>query len=471
MQVRWATKRDLEKVKRLAQAHRHELGFVREVVLKEAIANRCLFVAVNNLSSPFNSRPSSELIGFVHFRFCRDGHATIYEIAVASNWRKRGVGKELVKAVTIEAKKRGCHTLRLKCPVNLPANGFYSRLGFVRIGIEDGKERPLAVWELDLRKETFEEQSKAPTFFVTLTHEATEIRKILRLWDESGDKRNPFAHLVFTPLFSKPATVATIRQLKDQRGSTVMFDSGGYQVQTGKATYEELFDRLLRFYRENDWADFYVLPDHVPCSSDSDREVDFKVRETIDFARLFLRMMPSNFAAKAIGVVHGRTGDHVRFCVKAYADMGIRYIGFGSFGTSGPNGTVNMLSQKSLRLLKLVQTLACEYGLRLHIFGIGSPSHLIRLQQSAIVPDSFDSAGWWKAGGFGKVFFPGGRQLHITRLDGHNVTQRGIEREKQRTNHDCPFCADVSQLRRQRIMRVMHNLMAMLETVGRIGKP
>ncbi|MDW8028413.1 MAG: N-acetyltransferase [Armatimonadota bacterium] len=181
MQIRWAKKGDLDKVRILAQAHRNELGFVHEAVLKKAIVENRLFVAVSNSSSSFASHSSSCLIGFVHFRCSRDGHATIYEIAVAPEWRRQGVGKELVKAVIWEAIKRGCRTLRLKCPIDLPANGFYSRLGFVRIAIEDGKKRPLAVWELDLLKENFEGQSKQPTFFVTLTHEATEIRKILCL--------------------------------------------------------------------------------------------------------------------------------------------------------------------------------------------------------------------------------------------------------------------------------------------------
>jgi len=136
----------------------------------------------------------------------------------------------------------------------------------------------------------------------------------------------------------------------------------------GKASYEELFDRLLHFYRENNWADWYVLPDHVLRSTDSDREVEFKVRESIDFARLFVRMMPDDFVAKAVGVVHGRTEDQVRRCIEAYAEMGIRYIGFGSFGTSGPNGTINLVSQRSLKLLRLVQAIAHEVGLRLHLF-------------------------------------------------------------------------------------------------------
>jgi queuine/archaeosine tRNA-ribosyltransferase len=235
-----------------------------------------------------------------------------------------------------------------------------------------------------------------------------------------------------------------------------------------KASYEELFDRLLRFYRENSWADWYVLPDHVPCSTDSEREVEFKVRDSIDFARLFIRMMPDDFVAKAIGVVHGRTADQVRRCIDAYAEMGIRYIGFGSFGTSGPNGTINLISQRSLRLLRLVQTHAHEHGMRVHIFGIGSPSHLIRLAEANITPASLDSAGWWKAGGFGDVFFSDGSRLSVSRTVSKNGTVKGIEQHRRRTVHSCQFCEQPRDLKRHRMMRVMHNLTVLLETVERL---
>jgi queuine/archaeosine tRNA-ribosyltransferase len=206
----------------------------------------------------------------------------------------------------------------------------------------------------------------------------------------------------------------------------------------------------------------------VPHTTDSDEEVDFKVQETIDFGRLFLRRMPYNLRPRALGVVHGRTPDQIRRCVEAYAEMGIRYVGFGSFGTSGPSGSVNLVSKDSLGLLRLTHTLACEYGLRLHVFGIGSPGPLIRIVRAGITPSSFDSAGWWKAAGFGKVFFPEGRQLHVTRVDSWVSTRQGIEQEKERRDHKCPFCTSVTELRHSRIARVMHNLNAMLDTVERV---
>ena len=448
---------DLKTVKAIADACRNELGFVPRVALEEAIREGRVVVAKNRLDQ--------SALGFAHFRCTRYGYATIYEIAIRSEWRGNGVGRELIKALAKIAQKQGMQSLRLKCPIDLPANGFYSGLGFTRITVERGKSRALVVWEKPLPSYSGRPR---PTFFLSLTNDASAIRKVIRLWDESGDPRDPFRYVIFTPLFSSEVTIKLIHQLKEERGSVIVFDSGGYQVQMGKTSYEELFDRLLHFYRKNEWADWYILPDHVPHSADSSREVEFKVRETLDFARLFVRMMPDGFVERAVGVVHGETEDQVRRCVEKYADIGLRYIGFGSFGTSGPNGSVNMVSQKSLGLLGVVQSLVREYNLQLHIFGIGSPIHLVRLARAGISPDSFDSAGWWKAGGFGNIFFPSGHQLHITEMRTAETTLLGIERQKKRSNHECPFCNNLKILRHCRLMRVMHNLAVMLDTAEHV---
>ena len=457
MQVRWAQEKDVEAVKRLADENRSALGFVVRASLEERVHKGGLLVAEQH----------GALVGFVSFHHRRDGWTTIHELCVGDGNRCRGLGRALVLQVEQEALCKRQNGVRLKCPLDLPANGFYARLGFTRVGIEEGKRRPLAIWEKRLRQSA-RPDAHAPNFFLTLTHNASEIRQIHRLWRDSADPRNPFAQVIFTPLFSRPSAINLIRQMKEEQGSVIMFDSGGYQVQMGKASYEELFDRLLRFYRENSWADWYVLPDHVPCSTDSEREVEFKVRDSIDFARLFIRMMPDDFVAKAIGVVHGRTADQVRRCIDAYAEMGIRYVGFGSFGTSGPNGTINLISQRSLRLLRLVQTHAHEHGMRVHIFGIGSPSHLIRLAEANITPASLDSAGWWKAGGFGDVFFSDGSRLSVSRTVSKNGTVKGIEQHRRRTVHSCQFCEQPRDLKRHRMMRVMHNLTVLLETVERL---
>jgi len=40
-----------------------------------------------------------------------------------------------------------------------------------------------------------------------------------------------------------------VRHMRDAWGVSVWFDSGGFFVQQGKIRYEELFTRLLHFYR------------------------------------------------------------------------------------------------------------------------------------------------------------------------------------------------------------------------------
>lgn len=455
--LRKACRGDLDQLTALVKQHRVVFPFLPRAVFEDSIEKQEVIV----------SEDASRILGFVRYHHRKDGITTLHEITVCRSHVLRGVGRSLIQALEKECVSLGQKAIRLKCPLDLPANGFYSHLGFRRISVEDDLKRPLAVWEKPVACSE-RVPRRFPSFFITLTHEAGEIRRILRLWDESGDGRDPFARVIFTPVFSKPATIATIRQLKEERGSEVMFDSGGYQVQMGKVGYEELFGRLLGFYRKNDWADWYVLPDHVPRSTDSDREVEFKVCETLDFARLFLRMMPGDFAAKAVGVVHGRTQEQVRRCIETYTEMGVNYIGFGSFGTSGPNGTVNLVSQKNLLLLRLVQTLARERRLPLHIFGIGSPSHLIRFRRVGVIPHSFDSAGWWKAAGFGNIFFPAGRQLHITAISTAEATLSGMERQKRHSGHECPFCDKPKLLRRSRMKRILHNLAVMLDTVNQV---
>jgi hypothetical protein len=88
------------------------------------------------------------------------------------------------------------------------------------------------------------------------------LRKLLRLWDEGGDPRNPFAAILVTPLFAAPSTLRLIREeLKERRGATVYFDSGGYYVQQGKISFDNLYSSLRSYYQnpENQIGMFYPI--------------------------------------------------------------------------------------------------------------------------------------------------------------------------------------------------------------------
>lgn len=140
--VRSAGCDDLVSVKRMADAHRNELGYLPAAVFQEAIDAGWLLVAVSD----------SELIGFLRFRLRRDHVAVIYDVCVAAHARRQGVGRALIDAVYRQAREHGCCTIELKCPVDLEANDFYRAVGFTHVETLPGKRRALNRWMLDLTK-------------------------------------------------------------------------------------------------------------------------------------------------------------------------------------------------------------------------------------------------------------------------------------------------------------------------------
>jgi ribosomal protein S18 acetylase RimI-like enzyme len=478
--VRFAAVDDVPAVKAIADRHRHELGFVPAAALVEAARERRLLVAVLD----------GKIVGLVHFRCCRDGHATIYEIAVLPECRRQGVGRALVEAVCKEAALRGCVALQLKCPIDLPANEFYRRAGFTEAGIEEGKRRPLRLWQKRLAPafhrlltDSSPVAIRQSLFYASAADFAWRMRRMVRLFYDAYDGApplHPFERQIVTPLF---APKAVLQALRVWRAGTppvdgpippvcsVIFDSGGYQVQMGRLSFGELVERLLPNYCENAWADQMVLPDHVPRSSDSDREVAVKVEDTLRAGERFLTHLP-HLRERFIGVVHARTVEQVRFAVRHWASLGITYVAFGSFGTSGPKGSINKVSKESETLLLALQDACAEFGLSFHLFGIGSPAHLERLRAAGIVPTSLDSAGWWKAAANSRVFLPGHPELSVGERGKDRAVRLASEWDEMRraAGHECPFCRDFHALQQDRWHRMLHNLVVVMECLSALAE-
>jgi ribosomal protein S18 acetylase RimI-like enzyme len=138
--IRKAVQSDLDEIKNLADAHKYELGFILRPALVESITRDEIFVATNDAG----------LVGFVDYRHRRDIQTTLYHLVVASEWQRRGVGRRLIEALQIEAVERDKQYILLKCPEDLPANTFYSKLGFELVTRENGQHRKLNVWRLSL---------------------------------------------------------------------------------------------------------------------------------------------------------------------------------------------------------------------------------------------------------------------------------------------------------------------------------
>ncbi|BBD64531.1 hypothetical protein NIES4072_18070 [Nostoc commune NIES-4072] len=448
--VTFATEKDLPFVKALADAHRHEIGFVNRATLAEAIAHKEILCTSH---------------GFLHFHHRRDKISTLYHLSVSPSHRRQGVGLKLIRAWEEYSRTSGIKTLRLKCPLDLEANGFYYRMGFSRVNIEPGIKRSLVVWHKKLVSAT----PLSSQFVASFSAGGSQLQRLFELWKSGGDlERNPFAYVIYSPIACPPSTTKFLQQQKDVENiKSVWLDCGAYQVQQGKRTYDELLAFLDKFYKENQWADGYVLPDIVPLSTDDNEIVEYKVRDTLYHCEAFYSKMPNYIQERAIAPVQGRTIKQINRCIETYARLGIRRIGFGSWGTSGPNGSVNMISQESLALFKKVCDIAREHGMLVHCFGIGGPNSYNRLRRHNLIPDTLDSTTWWKAGGFGSIFFPNKSQIQITVRRSFETTKAGIEKLKLDTDHSCYFCESIEQLRTSRTHRIMHNLVAWLDTLER----
>lgn len=467
---------DVAGVKVIADRHRTELGFIRTAVLHEAQRKGWLLVAVRD----------KQVIGFANFRIRQDKNATLYDLVVDGPYRKQHIGKRLIQRLTWLVNVAGGEHIRLKCPQSLPANTFYEKLQFTYTETETGKKRPLNVWHYFLkplpRRFEFHENGDgflhtppehSPHFFASATIAPGEIRKIYELWhthahdfDWPRGKPNPFQRLLISPVLASSSTLAFVRELK-RSGETeeVMFDSGGFFVQKGDITYNELYSKLREIYRTEDWADIYILPDNPPLSKDSMLAAEGKIRQTVEGSVSFAYQLPVELREKVMPVIHAKSPAHLEYCLENYGHLmdNSHRIGFGSFSTMGDTNSINRVNTKVLRLIDdLVPRLN---GSWLHSFGISTPPAVFCLAKVGV--KTFDSNGWMRTGGYGSIFFPFmyGRRIDCRTRKYSRIHKDEFEPLKLNTGHRCPFCKSFNKLAEEsgRWFRIMHNLIVMAE--------
>lgn len=309
-------------------------------------------------------------------------------------------------------------------------------------------------------------------FIASLSLCPSDIRKIRRMLRRSDTRVRPLQNVLVTPHFVNEESLDLVHELRDG-GANVYFDSGGYYVQIGRMTYEELYYPLLQHYLANPWADVYTLPDYVPTTQDSEEEVWYKVRQTVDFSSIFLNELPSSLRDKAMPVVHGHTLEQVEYCLERYIRWGVKYIGFGSFGTAGKNNEANVMTQNAQAFARHVVRIAQNAGIRTHLFGVGAPALVAMIYGTEA--DSFDSSSWLKSAGYGQIHLPFIRGYNISHRNSQSEIQKGItveefEHLKKLTGHSCPYCESIENLQTTKMMRALHNLVCIAESVNMINQ-
>ena len=453
-------------VKALADLHRDELGFHTRQAYADALQRGELIVA----------QDGDNVLGFVRFHRRRDGVATIYEIATERGRRRRGVACRLVSSVVEDCRHHGIRVLRLSCPADLEANGFYEAIGFERASprTSPGKARPLIEWRLPILP------PRPLTFVASLSNSGNDLRHLIRLWEDERSTERPFDRCIITPLFTDSSSIRHVRYIHDRWGVEVIFDSGGFFVQQGKVSFDELFPRLLDYYTRNDWAEYFVLPDFVPTSRNTPCEVEERVHVTAAEGIKFHSRMPSDLRPRALGVLQGYSAAQLRFCLETYLGSGIPHLGFGSFDTGGLNAEINLFTAQAAQRLGVLRELLVGPYLRgesnvlpaFHLFGVSSPALLVDFP--GFLATSFDSSGWIRTAGYGNVYLPFRSRQNVTHgasalSCGQGLSAAAFYAACATTGHDCAFCRDFDRIRKDRYARMWHNAIVFREMTARLN--
>lgn len=310
------------------------------------------------------------------------------------------------------------------------------------------------------------------TFHAALSVCASSMEKTFSTLEEENCSLAPLHHVMFTPIAETKKAHRTIQEIAGSYDVDVIFDSGGYEVQVGNKDFDDLYAYLVDYYNENRWGERYVLPDNVPITGDDKDTVWRKVKETISASRLCYNRLPEESRPRAIAVAQGHTREQISRCLEVYSSdkfPSLTTVGFGSFGTSGANYGVNMITPEAFENLQWAVDLAHDAGLEVHAFGVGGPTSIPLLYEAGV--DSFDTTSWMRSSGYGNVFFPFKSRFNATHRKnrgGKTLTAAKLPELKLETGHQCPFCEDITRLRENRWDRIAHNLIVIHEMTENI---
>lgn len=116
-----------------------QLGFISKVQVEQAEEAGQLY---------WRESEDGEIVAAAIIRHCvKKPQTTLQDIAVLEEHR----GKGLAQSIIDEAADDSRHPKMVaKCPEDLPSNDWYDSQGWEHAGVQDGKNRDLNIWELEL---------------------------------------------------------------------------------------------------------------------------------------------------------------------------------------------------------------------------------------------------------------------------------------------------------------------------------
>lgn len=134
----------LAHVQEMWGVHRSTLGFLPDGGFDEYAKAGTILAAVD---------ASGSLLGYVLFRVSRKGIASITQLCVALDARRRGIARLLFEAM--KERVTDCYEISLWCRQDFEANYVWSRLDFIPVGEKPGRgkqRKPLKKWRYELQQ-------------------------------------------------------------------------------------------------------------------------------------------------------------------------------------------------------------------------------------------------------------------------------------------------------------------------------
>ena len=274
-------------------------------------------------------------------------------------------------------------------------------------------------------------------------------------------KPKVFRNILITPVaFGKNKELFNlIKDLKDEGVvENVMLDSGGFQVLTGSleskgvSNLDDLQKLNEELYNEYDWADIYIMPDHPPNRADVYHGAfKEKVDNTIEASLKFFEVLKPEVQGKVAPVFHLQKDKDIEYMYQAYKPM-LDKSKFASFSASALTlpGCPRQLRGEVLVMLNELQKYLKPKNVGLHCLGIASPPAVFILNHIGI--RTFDASTPIIIAGLGNIFFPycGGMPSSVQRDNKpDNLSVEKLERLRRETNHRCPFCEDIDQIKKE----------------------
>ena len=276
--------------------------------------------------------------------------------------------------------------------------------------------------------------------------------------------RQALISLITVPYNARQCVMAHLQKFREEGFlEGMMFDSGGFQMFRREGyTIDRLERDNLILYKEQDWADSYVLPDFPTPPDDPLHLMEEKAKRTMEASMRFFSKLPPHIQAKAMPVFHVRTEDHLDEQIKAYSEC-LDASGQACYAIPGIRKKLN---RKNMELMYALAQKRPD--LTIHSLGVASLTAAYCMYRLGI--HTYDAVSPTLSASLGLLHFGTELVSYTVRRDNRteeetrkhhgkhrNITEVELEQLRESTGHTCPFCDDAEELKQNYDYRHLHN--------------